>query len=140
MVTRMSAEPKGQKRGVRIVLAFTLTALLALPTAAHADSFRGKTSQRRMASLVVGDDGFVSRIRISDSAPCTDPRYRYPNVLRIEPPFDEATTEAVTEEVVLRERSTAAAAAVRRRPSPRSATSTPAASCPGAGRSRRARC
>jgi hypothetical protein len=104
MVTRMSAEPKGHKRGVRIVLAFTLTVLLALPAAAHAESFRGKTSQRRMASLVVGDDGFVSRIRISYSAPCTDPRYRYPNVLRIEPPFDEATTEAVTEEVVLRER------------------------------------
>ena len=89
---------------MRIVGVFTLALLLALPAAAQADSFRGKTSQRRMASVLVGDDGFVSRIRISYSAPCTDPRYRYPNVLRIEPPFDEATTGAVTEEVLLRDR------------------------------------
>jgi hypothetical protein len=101
---RMSPEPTGEKRGVRIVLTLTLAVLLALPAAAHAESFRGKTSQRRMASLVVGDDGFVTRIRISYSAPCSDPRYRYANVLRIEPPFDEASTEAVTEEVVLRDR------------------------------------
>jgi hypothetical protein len=91
-------------RGVRTVLCLTLAFLLALPTAAHAESFRGKTSQRRMASLVVGDDGFVTRIRVSYSAPCSDPRYRYKNVLRIEPPFDEASTKAVTEEVVLRDR------------------------------------
>jgi hypothetical protein len=100
----MSAEPTGHKRGVRNALTLTLAAALALPAAAQADSFRGKTSQRRMASVLVGDDGFVSRIRISYSAPCTDPRYRYPNVLRIEPPFDEATTEAVTEELVLRDK------------------------------------
>jgi hypothetical protein len=100
----MSAEPTGQKRGVRIALTLTLAALLALPAAAQAESFRGKTSQRRMASLVVGDDGFVTRIRISYSAPCTDPRYRFPNVLRIEPPFDAATKATVTEKVVLRDR------------------------------------
>ena len=46
-----------------------------------------------MASVVVGDDGFVTRVRISYSAPCTDPRYRFPNVLRIEPPFDESTAD-----------------------------------------------
>ena len=103
MATRMSAEPTGQNRGVRIVLA-TLAILLALPAAAEAKGFRGKTSQNRMASVVVGDDGFVSRIRISYSAPCTDPRYRFPNVLRLEPPFDESTTETVTEEVMLRDR------------------------------------
>ena len=38
--------------------------------------------------MVVGKDGLVTRIRISDSAPCSDPRYRFPNVLRIEPPFE----------------------------------------------------
>ena len=88
---------------MRIVLT-TLALALALPTAAEAEGFRGKTSQDRLASVVVGDDGFVSRIRISYSAPCADPRYRFPNVLRLEPPFDEATTDEVTEEVVLRDR------------------------------------
>ena len=103
MATRMSAEPTGHKRGVRIALT-TLALVLALPMAAEAKSFRGKTSQDRLASVVVGDDGFVTRIRISYSAPCTDPRYRFPNVLRIEPPFDEVTTDEVTEEVMLRDR------------------------------------
>ena len=56
---------------------------------AEAKSFRGKTSQERMASMVVGKDGLVTRIRISYSAPCSDPRYRFPNVLRLEPPFDD---------------------------------------------------
>ncbi len=88
---------------MRLVLTITLAVLLALPAAAQAENFRGKTSQRRMVSVTVGDDGFVSRIRISYSARCTDPRYRYPNVLRVEPPFDEATKDEVTEEVVLRE-------------------------------------
>ena len=83
-----------------------------LPAAAQAKSFRGKTSQGRMASVVVGDDGFVTRIRISYSAPCTDPRYRFPNVLRVEPPFDESTTEKVTEEL------DPARQARRRRPQP----------------------
>ena len=104
MATRMSAEPTGHKQGVRIVLVTLVAAARGLPAAAQAKSFRGKTSQDRMASVVVGDDGFVSRIRISYSAPCTDPRYRFPNVLRIEPPFDESTTDAVTEELVLRDR------------------------------------
>ena len=89
---------------MRIVLT-TLAILLALPAIAEAATgFRGKTSQGRMASLVVGDDGFVTRIRISYSAPCTDPRYRFPNVLRVEPPFDESTTGMVTEELVLRDK------------------------------------
>ena len=62
MAPRMSAEPKGQKQGVRIVLVALVLLLAALPAAAQAKSFRGKTFQDRMASVVVGDDGFVSRI------------------------------------------------------------------------------
>ena len=104
MATRMSAQPKGHKRGVRIALFTSVVLLAALPTAAQAKSFRGKTSQGRMASLVVGDDGFVTRIRISYSAPCSDPRYRFPNVLRVEPPFDESTPGKVTEELILRDK------------------------------------
>jgi hypothetical protein len=91
-------------REVRIALVAVVVLLAALPAAAQAKSFRGTTSQDRMASVVVGDDGFVSRIRISYSAPCTDPRYRFPNVLRIEAPFDESTIDSVTEELVLRDR------------------------------------
>lgn len=88
---------------MRIALTIVV-ALLALPTAAEAKSFRGETSQNRMASLVVGDDGLVTRIRISYSAPCSDPGYRFPNVIRLEPPFDEATEDEVTEKVMVKNR------------------------------------
>jgi hypothetical protein len=88
---------------MRIVLA-TLVAVLAFGGVAEAKSFRGKTSQKRMASMVVGQDGLVTRIRISYSAPCSDPRYRFPNVLRIEPPFRTSTEDEVSETVTLRER------------------------------------
>ena len=99
----MSAEPTGHKRDMRIVLA-TLAVLLAMTGVAEAKSFRGQTSQKRIASMVVGKDGLVTRIRISYSAPCSDPRYRFPNVLRIEPPFETSTTDDVTETVTLRDR------------------------------------
>ena len=69
-----------------------------------------------MASVVVGADGLVTRIRISYSAPCTDPRYRFPNVLRIERPFDASSTDDVTERSSSTTSSPAAAAAARRRP------------------------
>jgi hypothetical protein len=88
---------------MRIVV-ITLVALLALSGVAEAKGFRGRTSQKRLASLTVGEDGLVTRIRISYSAPCTDPRYRFPNVLRIEPPFATSTRDAVRETVTLRER------------------------------------
>jgi hypothetical protein len=85
---------------MRIV--FTAIALaLAVAPAAEAKSFRGETSQKRFASVVVGADGIVTRIRISYSAPCGDPRYRFPNVLRLEPPFDAATPDEVTDELKL---------------------------------------
>ena len=90
MVQRMSVEPTGHKHGMRIVLTALVLALVIAP-AAEAKSFRGETSQKRMASVVVGADGLVTRIRISYSAPCGDPRYRFPNVLRIERPFDASS-------------------------------------------------
>jgi hypothetical protein len=88
---------------MRIVL-LTLAALLALTAVAEAKSFRGKTSQKRFATMVVGEDGLVTRIRISYSARCSDPRYRFPNVLRLEPPFVTSTPDDVDETVTLRER------------------------------------
>jgi hypothetical protein len=100
MVQRMSVEPTGHKPGMRIVFTAIALALLVAP-AAEAKGFRGETSQKRFASVVVGADGMVTRIRISYSAPCGDPRYRFPNVLRLEPPFDASTPDDVTEELKL---------------------------------------
>jgi hypothetical protein len=88
---------------MRIVGA-TLVAVLALSSVAEAKSFRGQTSQKRLASMLVGEKGLVTRIRISYSAPCSDPRYRFPNVLRIEPPFKTSTADEVAETVTLRDR------------------------------------
>jgi hypothetical protein len=100
MVQRMSVEPTGHKPGMRIV--FTAIALaLAVAPGAEAKGFRGETSQKRFASVVVGADGIVTRIRISYSAPCSDSGYRFPNVLRLEPPFDASTPDDVTEELKL---------------------------------------
>jgi len=104
MAQRIDAEPTGQYRGVRTVLLALAVLLLALPATADAKSFRGKTSQKRLASVVVGDDNLVTRIRISYSAPCRDSRYRFPNVLRLEPPFDESSEYMLTQRVVLRDR------------------------------------
>jgi hypothetical protein len=89
---------------MRIVVA-TLVLLLAGTGTAEAKSFRGKTSQKRFASVVVGSDGLITRIRISYSAPCTsDPAYRFPNVLRLEPPFLSSTTDELDETVKLADR------------------------------------
>jgi hypothetical protein len=88
---------------MRIVVG-TVAALLLFGGVAEAKSFRGKTSQKRMASVLTGKDGLVTRIRISYSAPCSDPRYRFPNVLRIEAPFRTSTPDRVSETVTLRDR------------------------------------
>jgi hypothetical protein len=73
---------------VRLIAA----ALIAL---APASAYRGETSQHRIASVISGADGQVQRIRIGYSAPCHDPRYRFPNIMRLEPPFDTATPDLV---------------------------------------------
>jgi hypothetical protein len=86
------------------IVAATLAALFVLTGVAQAESFRGRTSQKRLASMLVGEDGLVDRIRISYSAPCTDPRYRFANVLRLEPPFRTSTEDRVRQTVTLRER------------------------------------
>jgi hypothetical protein len=76
-------------------------ALVALaPTAAY----RGETSQHKVASVITSADGQVQRIRIGYSAPCHDPRYRFPNVMRLEPPFDTATPDLVETRLSFREK------------------------------------
>jgi|tagenome__1003787_1003787.scaffolds.fasta_scaffold19557132_2 hypothetical protein len=62
-------------------------------------AFHGETSQHRAASVLVGADGNVLRIRIGYSAPCRDPRYRFPNVFRFEPPFEAGTPTDVADTV-----------------------------------------
>jgi hypothetical protein len=77
------------------------TALVALaPTAAY----RGETTQHKVASVITSADGQVQRIRIGYSAPCHDPRYRFPNVMRLEPPFDTATPDIVETHLSFREK------------------------------------
>jgi hypothetical protein len=82
---------------VRLIAA----ALIALaPTAAY----RGETTQHKVASVITSADGQVQRIRIGYSAPCHDPRYRFPNVMRLEPPFDTATPDLVETHLSFREK------------------------------------
>ncbi|WP_028062687.1 hypothetical protein [Solirubrobacter soli] len=100
----MSAEPTGHKRGMRIVIATAVALLAGFSGVAEAKGFRGETSQKRMSSLITDKSGKVTRIRISYSAPCSDPRYRFPNVLRFEPPFKTESPDEVSETVTLRER------------------------------------
>jgi hypothetical protein len=76
-------------------------ALIALAPAA---AYRGTTSQDKVASVITSADGQVQRIRIGYSAPCRDPRYRFPNVMRLEPPFDTATPDLVKTRLTFREK------------------------------------
>lgn len=89
---------------MRILLA-TVALLLAVTGVAEAKAFRGETSQGRYASVVVGDDDQVVRIRISYRAPCvSDDEVRFANVMRLEPPYEEASPDEVVEEIEVRER------------------------------------
>jgi hypothetical protein len=77
---------------------------VALVALAPAAAYRGETSQHKIASVIASADGQVQRIRIGYSAPCRDPRYRFPNVMRLEPPFDTATPDQVQTHLTLREK------------------------------------
>ncbi len=76
----------------------------ALIAFAPASAYRGETSQHKVASVIAGADGQVQRIRIGYDAPCRDPRYRFPNVMRLEPPFDTATPDLVETRLTFREK------------------------------------
>ena len=77
---------------------------VALIAVAPAAAYRGTTSQDKVASVITSADGQVQRIRIGYSAPCRDPHYRFPNVMRLEPPFDTATPDLVETHLTLREK------------------------------------
>jgi hypothetical protein len=86
----------------RIVVSLCACALLVAP--AHAATFTGKTSQKRAVTVTTGDDGLVTRIRISYSAPCGDAGTRFPNVLRFTAPFRLSTPVLATDRATFSQR------------------------------------
>jgi hypothetical protein len=77
--------------------ALALSALLfaAVPAAADAATFRGKTNQGRTASLVTGADGVPTRVRVAWRAPCKKPGFRATGGTRFTAPFTAATADAL---------------------------------------------
>jgi hypothetical protein len=68
-------------------------ALLLVPTAADAAKWRGKTRQGRLAVVVTGSDGLVSKVRIRYRAACGDDKMLTSGVIFL-PPLDSSTTTA----------------------------------------------
>jgi hypothetical protein len=77
---------------MRALLAFVAVCGLAaaLPAAASADTWRGKTKQGRGIVIHTGDDGVVERARIGWRARCADGRYSSQTLFRA--PLDSATS------------------------------------------------
>lgn len=74
-------------------LCATAVALLLVPTVADAARWRGKTQQGRLALVVTGSDGLVSKVRIRYRARCGD-RKRLTSGVIFLPPFDGSTATA----------------------------------------------
>jgi hypothetical protein len=68
-------------------------ALLLVPTAADAAKWRGKTRQGRLAVVVTGADGLVSKVRIRYRARCGDDKQLTSGVI-FQAPLDSSTTAA----------------------------------------------
>jgi hypothetical protein len=76
-------------------------ALLALPAAAEAATWRGKTKQGEPASVRTGADGVVNRVRIGFKARCNDGMGFERGVLFL-PPLDVTGTTAFQDEGVIK--------------------------------------
>jgi hypothetical protein len=74
-------------------LAVAVAALLLIPAAADAAKWRGKTRQGRLAVVVTGSDGLVTKVRIRYRARCGDDKTLSSGVV-FEAPFDTSTTTA----------------------------------------------
>ena len=68
-------------------------AVLLIPSTADAARWRGKTKQGRLAVVVTGSDGLVSKARIRYRARCGDDKTLTSGVVFL-PPFDTSTTTA----------------------------------------------
>jgi hypothetical protein len=75
------------------VLVATLVALLLVPAAADADTWRGKTRQGRLAQVVTGADGTVTKVRIRYRARCGD-RKTLTSGVKFLAPLDTSTASA----------------------------------------------
>jgi hypothetical protein len=80
----------------RLPAAAALSALLlaAVPAAADAKTFRGKTNQGRSASVVTGADGVPNEVRIAYRAPCRNRKASYRNRSLFISPFQVETIDA----------------------------------------------
>ena len=74
-------------------LCATAVALLLVPTVADAARWRGKTKQGRLALVVTGADGLVTKVRIRYRARCGDRKQLTSGVIFL-PPFDSSTTSS----------------------------------------------
>ena len=70
-----------------------LAALLLVPTAADAAKWRGKTRQGRLAQVVTGADGLVTKVRIRYRARCGD-RKTLTSGVKFLAPLDTSTASA----------------------------------------------
>ncbi len=70
-----------------------LVALLLVPTAAEAAKWRGKTRQGRLAQVVTGADGLVTKVRIRYRARCGD-RKMLTSGVKFQAPLDTSSASA----------------------------------------------
>jgi hypothetical protein len=80
----------------RPLVALALSALLfaAVPAAAQAKNYKGRTSQSREVKLRTGADGVVNRVALGWRAPCGE-GYRFNERTIFRPQFDLVTADAV---------------------------------------------
>lgn len=76
---------------VRRSVCAAVAALLLVPAAADAAKWRGKTRQGRLALVVTGSDGLVSKVRIRYRARCGDRKQLTSGVIFL-PPLQSSTT------------------------------------------------
>jgi len=76
---------------VRRSVCAAVAALLLVPAAADAAKWRGKTRQGRLAVVVTGSDGLVSKVRIRYRARCGD-RKTLTSGVKFLPPLESSTT------------------------------------------------
>src|SRR3954463_7608951 len=80
---------------LKSIAAAAVSALLISAAPADAKTFRGKTNQRRTASLVTGADGVPARVRVSWRAPCKRQGYRATGGTRVAAPFTAASADVI---------------------------------------------
>ena len=81
---------------LRAFAAAALTAALVVPATADAKTFRGKTSQGRIASVVTGADGVPTRLRLDYRASCNKGRSVTGGTVFL-PPFNKVAADSLTD-------------------------------------------